>query len=364
MLESVEVERWLATLRSWTLSGEELRDDLLKMLQQRLPHCRFVNLYGSSEVAADATYFVASNWNESRVPIGRPIANTRVYILDEHYQPVAVGMTGEIYIGGMGVARGYLNRAELTAERFIPEPFSGDSRERMYKTGDLGRWRSDETIEYLGRNDHQVKIRGSRIELGEIEAQLTRHKQIKQAVVLAREGVRGEKRLVAYVVAREQQASETPLSAEALHAYLAMKLPEYMVPGIFVELTALPLSPSGKVDQNALPSPEGHSGDGYLAPRTPTEEFLAEIWAEVLELDRVGVHDNFFELGGHSMLTMKVVAKIFERTQINLSLWTVFQSPTVASMATYLAGVGTRSDGEVPAEFESLAAEFLEGATF
>jgi hypothetical protein len=166
------------------------------------------------------------------------------------------------------------------------------------------------------------------------------------------------------VRAQTDDASEAPLSAEALHAYLTKKLPEYMVPGVFVELAALPLSPSGKVDQKALPSPEGHSGDAYLAPRTPTEEFLAEIWAEVLKLDRVGVHDNFFELGGHSMLTMKVVAKIFERTGINLSLWTVFQSPTVASMATYLAGVGTRDDGEVPEEFESLAAEFLDGATF
>lgn len=388
MVESVEVEKWLGTLRSWTLSGEELREDLLKRLQQRLPNCRFVNLYGSSEVAADATYFVAGNWDESRVPIGRPIANTRIYILDEHYQPVAVGMTGEIYVGGAGVARGYLNRAELTAERFIPDPFGGG---RMYKTGDLGRWRTDGMIEYLGRNDHQVKIRGHRIELGEIEAQLARHEQIKEAVVLAREGVQGEKRLVAYVVAREgathtlhgegreteawadgkravraqtDDASEAPLSAEALHAYLTKKLPEYMVPGVFVELAALPLSPTGKVDQKALPSPEGHSGDAYLAPRTPTEEFLAEIWAEVLKLDRVGVHDNFFELGGHSMLTMKVVAKIFERTGVNLSLWTVFQSPTVASMATYLAGEGTRDDGEVPEEFESLAAEFLDGATF
>jgi amino acid adenylation domain-containing protein len=388
MVESVDVERWLGTLRSWTLSGEELREDLLKRLQQRLPDCRFVNLYGSSEVAADATYFVAGNWDESRVPIGRPIANTRIYILDEHYQPVAVGMTGEIYVGGAGLARGYLNRAELTAERFIPDPFGGG---RMYKTGDLGRWRTDGIIEYLSRNDHQVKIRGHRIELGEIEAQLARHEQIKEAVVLAREGVQGEKRLVAYVVAREgapytlhgegreaeawadgkravraqtDGASEAPLSAEALHAYLTKKLPDYMVPSVFVELAALPLSPSGKVDQKALPSPEGHSGDAYLAPRTPTEEFLAEIWAEVLKLDRVGVHDNFFELGGHSMLTMKVVAKIFERTEINLSLWTVFQSPTVASMATYLAGVGTRGDGEVPEEFESLAAEFLDGATF
>jgi len=403
MVESVEVERRLATLHSWTLSGEELREDLLKTLQQRLPHCRFLNLYGSSEVAADATFFVARSGNESRVPIGRPIANTRSYILDEHCEPVAVGMTGEIYVGGVGVARGYLNRAELTAERFIPDPFSSDSpagdslagrsvtQGRMYKTGDLGRWRSDGVIEYLGRNDHQVKIRGLRIELGEVEAQLVRHEQIKEAVVIARDDARGEKQLVAYVVAREgatytshgegreaeawadgeramraqpDEASEAPLSAEALHAYLTIKLPAYMVPGVFVELAALPLSPNGKVDQNALPSPEGHSGDAYVAPRTPTEEFLAEIWAEVLELDRVGVHDNFFELGGHSMLTMKIVAKIFERTQINLSLWTVFQSPTVASMATYLAGVGTGSDGEVPAQFESLAAEFLEGNIF
>ena len=370
MIESVEVERLLATLRSWTLSGEELREDLLQSLQQRLPNCRFVNLYGSSEVAADATYFVAKNWNESRVPIGRPIANTRIYILDEHYQPVAVGMIGEIYIGGAGVARGYLNRAQLTAERFIPDPFGFAPQGRMYKTGDLGRWRSDGTIEYLGRNDHQVKIRGYRIELGEIEAQLARHEQIKEAVVLAREGVQGdwsrgsgdvpsgEKRLVAYVVAREgaqpDEASETPLSAEALHAYLTSKLPEYMVPGIFVELAALPLSPTGKLDRTALPSPEGHSGDAYVAPRTPTEEFLAEIWAEVLELDRVGVHDNFFELGGHSLLTMKIVAKIFERTQINLPLWTVFEAPSVASMATYLAEVGTRSDDEVPAAFERM----------
>jgi amino acid adenylation domain-containing protein len=360
MIESIEVETRLGTLRSWTLSGEELREDLLKGLQQRLPNCRFVNLYGSSEVAADATYFVATNWDESRVPIGRPIANTRIYILDEHYQPVAVGMTGEIYIGGAGVARGYLSRAELTAERFIPDPFSGDSQGRMYETGDLGRWRSDGMIEYLGRNDTQVKIRGYRIELGEIEAQLARHEQIKEAVVVAPDGVGGEKRLVAYVVARETQASEAPFSAEALHAYLTTKLPEHMVPGVIVELAALPLSPTGKLDRTALPSPEGHSEDGYIAPRNPTEKFLAEIWAEVLELDRVGIHDNFFELGGHSLLTMKIVAKIFERTQITLPLWTVFEAPSAASMATYLGKISTRGDEEVPAEFDS-AVEFVEG---
>jgi amino acid adenylation domain-containing protein len=398
IVESVEVEKWLATVRTWTLSGEELREDLLKRLQQRLPDCRFVNLYGSSEVAADATYFVARNGNESRVPIGRPIANMRIYILDEHCEPVPVEMIGEIYVGGVGVARGYLNRAELTAERFISDPFSGDfptgdslasrsvAHGRMYKTGDLGRWRSDGTIEYLGRNDHQVKIRGFRIELGEIEAQLLCHEQIKEAVVIAREDVRGETRLVAYVVAREgatytshgegreaeawadgeravraqpDEASEASLSAEALHTYLATKLPGYMIPGVFVELAALPLSPNGKLDQAALPSPEGHSGDAYIEPRTPTEAFLAEVWAEVLEVDRVGVHDNFFELGGHSLLTMKIVAKIFERMQINLPLWTVFQAPTVASMATYLAGAGTRSDLEVPAEFQ-VEVEFVD----
>ncbi len=271
-----------------------------------------------------------------------------MYVLDEHLEPVPVGVAGEIYIGGAGVARGYLNRPGLTAERFVPSPFAPG--QRLYRTGDRARFLADGKLHFLGRLDQQVKIRGFRIEPGEIEAALLRHAKVSHAVVLAREVESDDTRLIAYVVAAEGALP----SNEELRAHLKDSLPDYMIPAAFVEVTELPLTPNGKLDRNALPSPKSQAllEGGYVAPRTPTEELLAEIWAEALKLDRVGVHDNFFELGGHSLLTMRIVARIFERTRVSLPVWAVFQSPSIASLAERLEGNGDAGEYEGSAELE------------
>jgi hypothetical protein len=259
-------------------SGEELSVDLQNKCLASLPHARLHNLYGPTEAAIDVTYWECRVENgATRVPIGRPIANTQIYILDSRREPVPIGVTGELYIGGVGVARGYLNRPDLTADRFIPDPFDKRADARMYKTGDLARWRRDGNVEYLGRNDHQVKIRGFRIELGEIESQLVRHPQIREAVVVSREDVAGEKRLVAYITRSPTSSVDT---AE-VRTYLRALLPEYMVPSSIVVLDELPLTPNGKLDRRALPAPEPSElpANEYVAPRTPTEKVLADIVA-------------------------------------------------------------------------------------
>jgi acyl carrier protein len=246
-------------------------------------------------------------------------------VLDAALRPLPVGTPGELYIGGVQVARGYQGRAAMTAERFVPDPFSGERGARLYRTGDRARWRADGAIEYLGRLDFQVKVRGFRIELGEIEAVLRQHESVADCVVVARAET-AETRLVAYVVGG--------VEAEALRAHVRRSLPEYMVPTAFVELEALPLTPNGKLDRKALPAPEYASAEErYVAPRTPAEEVLAEIWAEVLRLERVGVHDNFFDLGGHSLLIMRLLARIQATFDLELSIRTVFSMPTLEAMA-------------------------------
>jgi len=241
-------------------------------------------------------------------------------------------VTGELYIGGAGLARGYVGRAGLTGERFIPNPYGeGD---RLYRTGDLVRYLADGNLEFLGRLDHQVKVRGYRIELGEIEAKLLEHPAVGQAVVVAREDEPGDKRLVAYVVA----AAEAAMDVGDLRTHLKRSLPEYMVPSAYVVLEALPLTPNGKVDRRALPAPGGDAvirGE-YVAPRNPTEEVLAGIWSEVLKLDRVGVHDNFFELGGHSLLATRVMARIRDAFKLDLPLRALFETPSVGELADWL----------------------------
>src|ERR1043165_148374 len=292
----------LSGLQACTLSGEALSEDLLRQLVDALPGCSFVNLYGSSEVSADASCYLAAAWGGGVIPIGRPISNMRLYVLDGDHRPVPIGVSGELYIGGVGLARGYLNRPELTAERFVPSPF-GDG-ERLYRTGDLARYLADGNLEFLGRIDHQVKIRGYRIELGEIEAALCGHDAVAQAVVVAREDAPGDKRLVAYVVGREGPA----VDVGGLRARLKQLLPHYRVPSAFVLLDALPLTPNGKLGRRGLPAPEGGAvvrGE-YVAPRTPVEEIIASAWSEVLKLERVGINDNFFELGGHSLLAVQI----------------------------------------------------------
>jgi len=283
-------------------------------------------------------------------PIGRAVPDLRIYLLDRNRQPVPVGVVGEIYVAGAGVARGYLNRPELTAERFLRDPFSADlpggdslpagdslanrsvTRARMYKSGDLGRWRADGTMEYLGRNDQQVKVRGFRIELGEIEARLLAHPQVKEATVLAREDAGEDKRLVAYVV---PQMAESAPSVEALRTHLSAALPEYMVPSAFVVLERFPLTLNGKLDRKALPAPElgAYLSRQYAAPQGEVEEILAGIWQELLGVERVGRHDNFFELGGHSLLSLALIRKIAEAFTLDLSPAIVFRYPTIIQMS-------------------------------
>jgi amino acid adenylation domain-containing protein len=310
--------------------GEPLTKELVTRSWSALPHLQIWNIYGPTEATANASAARIIPGNE--VTIGRPIANTQIYILNSFLHPVPIGVPGELYIGGAGVARGYLNRPELTAEKFIPDPFSTASGARMYKTGDLARYRPDGNIEFLGRADHQVKIRGFRIEPGEIEAALGQHLAVREAVVLAREDAPGEKRLVAYVVAERESL---PTTTDLRH-FLMEKLPEHMVPAVFVLLEALPLMPNGKVDRRALPSPDRSRPElakAYVAPRTPTEELLAEIWAQLLDLERVGIHDNFFDLGGHSLLATQVVSRIRETFQVEIPLRRLFEVPTVAGLA-------------------------------
>src|SRR5262249_26530630 len=265
-------------------------------------------------------------------PIGRPIANSQIYILDAYRNPVPIGVVGEIYIGGDGVARGYLNRPELTAERFISHSFDEGPEQRLYETGDLARYLSDGNIEFLGRADNQVKIRGYRIEIDEIETMLRSHPAVRQCAVAAREDTPGYKWLIGYVVMRTGAQAKV----DELRDFIKQKLPEYMIPSAFVALDALPLTPNGKVDRRALPAPDQSRPEleqSYQVPRTPVEEMLAQIWAEVLKLERIGVHDNFFDLGGHSLLATQVISRVRAAFQTNLALRTLFEMPTVAELA-------------------------------
>ncbi|NEO98537.1 MAG: amino acid adenylation domain-containing protein [Symploca sp. SIO2E9] len=299
------------------------------------------NLYGPTEATIWSTiYQVRANkavttTKDAFSAIGRPIANTQIYILDKHLQPLPIGVQGELYIGGDGLARGYLNRSELTQEKFIPNPFDNSNfnsqKSKLYKTGDLARYLPDGNIEYLGRLDHQVKIRGFRIELGEIESVLNTHPQIEQAIVIAIEDTTGNKRLVAYVV-----TSKKSLTSNQLREFLFSKLPEYMVPNAFITLDTLPLTPNGKVDRVALPVPNTTRPEleaAFVAPRTPTEQILAEIFAQVLEVEQVGVHDNFFELGGHSLLATQLIAQLLKMFEVEVTVVDLFKGPTVTDLA-------------------------------
>ena len=319
------------------LVGGEAVDAALWDSLARCSNITFYNDYGPTECTVECSS--ANVQGATTTPhIGRPIGNAKVYILDTHLRPVPIGVTGEIFIGGAGVARGYLNRPKLTAERFIVDPVLHDRQARAYKSGDLARWRSDGTIEYVGRNDHQVKIRGYRIELGEIEAQLLRQPQVREVVVLVREDVPGNRRLVAYLtLAAPSEVGVNP-SMEELRANATKALPAYMVPSTYVILDKMPLSPSGKIDKRALPSPEdSYSAGHYEAPQGGIEEALASIWAEILGVGRVGRHDNFFELGGHSLLAMKLIVAIADEFAVALPVAAIFQSPTACDMAGRVA---------------------------
>ena len=329
VLASMREKADLKSLRTLITAGEVLTNGLVKRWAQER---QLINAYGPTEATVCATLHECQAEEAGDPPIGRPIANTRVYILDAQGEPVPVGVAGELYIGGAGVARGYLNRPELTAEKFLPDPFAGEPGARMYRTGDLGRWLSDGNIEFLGRNDHQVKIRGFRIELGEIEARLSEHPGVREAVVMAREDASGDKRLVAYYTSDPEQ--DAP-GAEQLRLHLSAVLPEYMVPAAYVRLEGLPLTPNGKLDRRALPAPEqdAYATRGYEAPQGETETIVAAIWAEVLKLDRVGRHDNFFELGGHSLLAVRVITRIRKALGVEVAVRDLFAHPALGDLA-------------------------------
>lgn len=322
------------------VGGETLSFDLLRRIAETPGSCQIINHYGPTETTVGSlTLSLGQNGVNARtsasVPVGRPIANTEVYILDEHLGPVAVGTPGQLYIGGAGLARGYLNQPQQTAERFIPHPFSaGDDNARLYKTGDVARYLPDGNVEFLGRLDTQVKIRGYRVELEEIEAVLRQHAAVREAIVLAREDEPGHRRLVAYVVAHRKNA----LTVGELRSFLKEKLPEYMLPAAFALLDALPLTANGKVDRCQLPAPEEIRPESdYVAPRTEVERTVARIWQEALHVEKVGVDDNFFDLGGHSLLVVMVNDKLRGMFDRDIPVVDMFDHPTVSSLAKYLS---------------------------
>jgi amino acid adenylation domain-containing protein len=298
---------------------------------------RFINGYGPTETTICATLYECHSEETKSPPIGRPIANKRIYILDSHGEPVPIGATGELYIGGVGVARGYLNRPELTAERFLPDPFTDEPNTRMYRTGDLGRWLADGNIEFIGRNDFQVKIRGLRIELGEIEAVLAQHPAVHEAVVMAREDIPENKQLVAYFLVAQDAAATRP---SELWDFLRSRLPDFMIPSVFVPLHALPLTPNGKLDRKALPPPKAENASNkYSAPRNETEQKLVGIWKNLLGVENIGIQDNFFALGGNSLLSVNVVTEVRNHFNTDLPFTAMFQYPTIEELAkTIMSG--------------------------
>ncbi|MCV3211987.1 amino acid adenylation domain-containing protein [Plectonema radiosum NIES-515] len=355
--ESLETANQLS-LRLVIFGGEALELQSLRPWFERhgdqFP--QLVNMYGITETTVHVTYrplTMADLEMASKSFIGRPIPDLQVYLLDQYGQPVPIGVKGEMYIGGAGVAQGYLNRPELTAQRFIPNSFSEKPNARLYKSGDLARYLPNKDIEYLGRIDHQVKIRGFRIELGEIEAVLGEHPHVREVVVIVHEDVLSNKRLVAYLVAKEQSE---PSISEIRH-FLKQKLPEYMVPSAFVLLEALPLTPNGKVDRQALSAPESELGqnEDLVAPRTPTEEIIANIFASVLGLQQVGIYNNFFELGGHSLLATQVISRLREAFQVEIPLRTLFEAPTVAELDQALCALRQTASGLVVANIKPFA---------
>ncbi|HEV3049920.1 MAG TPA: AMP-binding protein, partial [Longimicrobium sp.] len=358
MRQLVQAEREtprLARLRRAFVGGDRVPADLLAEMREVLSGAETHVLYGPTEgTILASTHPVPADGIVHGHPIGRPLGNVRLYVCDALGSPQPAGVPGELLIGGAGAARGYLGRAGLTAERFVPDPFSAEGGARLYRTGDRARWRPDGTLEYLGRTDFQVKVRGFRIELGEIESVLRSQENVADCAVVAREDVPGDRRLVAYVVGS--------VDAEELREHLRGSLPDYMVPAAFVVLESLPLTPNGKLDRKALPAPE-YAGDAdrYVAPRTPVEEEMAGIWAEVLKVERVGVHDNFFALGGHSLLAVTLIERM-RRRGVRADVRALFLTPTVAELAAAVEGTGSDvgiPPNRIPAGCDAITPEML-----
>ncbi len=354
-------QRLLPNLKWMMVTGESASVELVNRWLQVYPAIKVVNAYGPTEAADDITQFIIDKplpENQRTIPIGKPLANLILYILDSQMQLVPIGVPGEICVSGFGVGLGYWKNERKTNLSFVPNPFActakplpGTNTDFIYKTGDLGRWLADGNIEFLGRIDNQVKIRGFRIELGEIEAKLSQHLQVQEAVVVVREDNPGDKRLVGYVVPTEYQASSSKLVSQ-LRQFLQEKLPEYMIPSALVLIESLPLTPNGKVDRQALPAPDTFKSDleaGFVASRTVTEAIVADIWAEILGLKQVGIHNNFFDLGGHSLLATQVISRLQEAFEVKLSLRSLFEEPTVAKLAEHIDRIRTLQQLQTPA---------------
>jgi amino acid adenylation domain-containing protein len=331
-LEDPDVQR-CASLRQVMCSGEALPAAVQDRFFARV-NADLHNLYGPTEASVDVTYWKCLRGDGERpVPIGRPIANTQMYVLDERLNPVGVGVKGDLYIGGVGLGRGYQNRPDLTAEKFIPDHLGAEAGQRLYKTGDLARYRADGSLDFLGRSDFQVKVRGFRIELGEIEGALQSHRGIREAVVVARAGRSGDHRLVAYLVA----SGESAPGIDELRRYLTERLPAYMVPAQFVTLAEMPLSKNGKVDRRALPEPgreRPEIEEQYVEASSREERVLAAVWQQVLGVERVGVHDNFFTLGGDSIRSLQVISGA-RAEGLQIALPQLFQTPTIRGLAAH-----------------------------
>lgn len=371
-----EAPEILSGVKQLLAGGDVLSVPHVKRALAELPDTQLINGYGPTETTTFACCYPIPrpfDENQRSVPIGRPINATRAYVLDGRLEPVPIGIAGELYLGGDGLARGYLNRPDLTDERFVPDPFRVRPGGLLYRTGDQVRWRTDGTLEFLGRLDNQVKIRGFRIELGEIESALARHPDLQRGVVIAHQEKTGAKRLVAYVVPGDRTRAPSPA---ALRNHLSRELPEYMIPSEFIFLDELPLGPNGKVDRNALPTPGKTRPDTRLAavaPRTERERQVAAVWAEVLHLDEVGVHDNFFDLGGHSLLAARVVSRLGKLLDTELPVRALFEAPTVARLAERIDGpnsdpadsagppiVPVPRDGELPLSFAQQRLWFID----
>jgi len=341
-------------VRQLLIGGESLSPSHVRKALATLPDTHIINGYGPTESTTFACCYAIDHLlpeDVRSIPIGHPISNTQVYVLDKNLQPVPIGIPGELYIGGPGLARGYLRRPDITAERFLPHPFSKKIGARLYKTGDLVRYRADSTIEFLGRLDAQVKIRGFRIELGEIDAVVAQHPNTKECATILYKDASGEKRLVTYLVAHEQ----TEDIVQNINRYLKELLPEYMLPSAVLCIPTLPLTPNGKFDWRSLPPPDRQSmavRETSVSPRNALETSLAKIWSEVMDIESIGIHDNFFDLGGHSLLAMMLVSHMKKLTQSEISVLDVFMAPTLAALAERVTNV--QLAGYDPTELEAL----------
>jgi amino acid adenylation domain-containing protein len=332
-----------STLRRVLSGGEDLWAMDLRFFQDRLPNAVLENQYGPTETTLCATYYNCHHEEYGKAPIGKPIANSRIYVLDNQGEPAPIGVVGELYIGGAGVARGYSNGPQMTAEWFVADPFAEEPGARIYRTGDLGKWRGDGNIDFVGRNDLQVKVRGCRVELEEIEVRLASHATVKKAVVVVRKDVEGEKQLVAYYTCKDGgdltgDMQQSAVRAQELREHLATTLPEYMVPAVYVRLECMPLKANGKVDHKALPTPEvnTHATRQYEEPVGELETSLAGIWRKLLRVERVGRLDDFFELGGHSLLVVRLVSRVRQTLGVDLAIGDVFLRPRLSSLSAYI----------------------------